>query len=197
MPLQKLLISLIQSPKGLIAITCLLGSVIGLLYMFVFSGGKKSRSTRRQDRSVTASKKSSPKKSISQRKTSSPANNKQSAKKSESAGKQNSASKPTASSNADKKSDKKNTQTKPLTNGTSTKKVSNPKQVAVPTNNKPGSSQGKSNKGDEGEWITVNKKKPRSSPAKKGSEDDAIKTPVTRSKTSRTSSAIGKTPKRN
>lgn len=200
----KLVSALFQTSNGIIAITALVASITAALYLFVFGGSKKSHSSSRQhNRSGSSTKKSPLKKVAVQKKATSSLTPKQSAKKAEQVNSLKSANKTnSANGSPDKKpQNKKALAPNSLANNNiviSSKKASE-KQNLANKNNKSQSSQGKSNK-DDGEWITVNKKKPRASPtkAKALDEDFQPKTPMTRSKTqTRTSSALGRTPKRN
>lgn len=155
--LSRLVSAVLSSTRGLAAVTTIIGSIVALLYLYVLNGKKTTK--RPAKRTATTSSKTTAKKSTPQAKSpkrESPAK-KSATSKSDSKEKSNKAihkSEKSAKEQADKKS-----KASDVGSNSGTRQAAVRQAVTV-----------KASK-DDGEWITVAKKKPKASTPKRDTDD--------------------------
>lgn len=183
--------TLLTSPRGIIAVIAAVGSFVALIYLFVLKDDGKTSSKKRAKK-TSPTKQTPNKQTPNSLKKSSPSAKKQPAsgkkdtskqatpvanKKTDAAGGKSAGKTPTKQANDKKANSSRSSPPKTGDDKKSNAKGVTPKQ-GVNLQNK--QQQNKKQK-DEGEWITVAKKKPRSSTNKRSPGDEDLSAPQTRS----------------
>lgn len=171
----ELVVTLLKSPRGLTAVLAVIGSLVAFVYLFILKGEKSSSKRSSSNKRKQATSKSSPAKKSPNKSLTKPKVSKK--ESTPDGGKVAKVSKTTP--------DKKDTKKSPAKDSQAAVARNEPIRTKQTRRLTSGSGSQAAQK-DDGEWITVAKKKPRASTSKKNKDnEDSSPSPQTRTSTRR------------